>query len=104
LRLLARRSYDRRADPRSSDAVGPAAPRDREDRDTSGHRRRRIVEPLKGDDMAYQDLQNRLDRGDVIILDGAVGTGLQNTGVPMHGVAWAAAALQTHPYTVRHLH
>ena len=54
--------------------------------------------------MAYQDLQNRLDRGDVIILDGAVGTGLQNTGVPMHGVAWAAAALQTHPYTVRHLH
>jgi len=54
--------------------------------------------------MAYHDLQNRLDRGDVIILDGAVGTGLQNMGVPMHGVAWAAAALQTHPYTVRRLH
>src|SRR5262245_65454972 len=54
--------------------------------------------------MAYHDLQNRLDRGDVIILDGAVGTGLQNMGVPMHGVAWAAAALQTHPYTIRHLH
>jgi S-methylmethionine-dependent homocysteine/selenocysteine methylase len=52
----------------------------------------------------YQDLQQRLDRGDVIILDGAVGTGLQNTGVPMHGIAWAAAALQTHPYTVRQLH
>jgi len=52
----------------------------------------------------YQDLQNRMDRGDVIILDGAVGTGLQNTGVPMHGIAWAAAALQTHPYTVRQLH
>ena len=52
----------------------------------------------------YQDLQNRMDRGDVIILDGAVGTGLQNTGVPMHGTAWAAAALQTHPFTVRHLH
>jgi S-methylmethionine-dependent homocysteine/selenocysteine methylase len=25
-------------------------------------------------------------------------------GVPMHGTAWAAAALQTHPYTVRRLH
>ncbi len=52
----------------------------------------------------YQDLQDRIDRGDVIILDGAVGTGLQNMGVPMHGFAWAAAALQTHPYTVRQLH
>jgi S-methylmethionine-dependent homocysteine/selenocysteine methylase len=52
----------------------------------------------------YRDLQERLDRGDVIILDGAVGTGLQNMGVPMHGSAWAAAALQTHPSTVRHLH
>jgi S-methylmethionine-dependent homocysteine/selenocysteine methylase len=52
----------------------------------------------------YQELQNRIDRGDVIILDGAVGTGLQNMGVPMHGTAWAAAALQTHPYTVRQLH
>jgi S-methylmethionine-dependent homocysteine/selenocysteine methylase len=52
----------------------------------------------------YQDLQDRLDRGDVIILDGAVGTGLQNMGVPMHGTAWAAAALQTHPFTVRRLH
>ena len=52
----------------------------------------------------YQELQNRIDRGDVIILDGAVGTGLQNMNVPMHGTAWAAAALQTHPYTVRQLH
>ncbi len=53
---------------------------------------------------AYQDLQDRIDRGDVIILDGAVGTGLQNLGVPMHGVAWAAAGLQTHPFTTRRLH
>lgn len=52
----------------------------------------------------YQDLQDRIDRGDVVILDGAVGTQLQATGVPMHGTAWAAAALQTHPYTVRHVH
>lgn len=52
----------------------------------------------------YQDLQDRIDRGDVVILDGAVGTQLQATGVPMHGTAWAAAALQTHPYTVWHMH
>src|SRR5713101_5779991 len=52
----------------------------------------------------YQDLQDRIDRGDVIILDGAVGTGLQNLGVPMHGIAWAAAGLQTHPFTTRRLH
>lgn len=52
----------------------------------------------------FQDLQDRIDRGEVIILDGAVGTQLQAMGVPMHGVAWAAAALHTHPYTVRHLH
>ena len=52
----------------------------------------------------YQDLQVRIDRGDVVILDGAVGTALQNAGVPMHGTAWAAAALQTHPFTVRQLH
>lgn len=52
----------------------------------------------------YRDLQDRIDRGEVIILDGAVGTQLQAMGVPMHGVAWAAAALQTHPYTVRHMH
>jgi S-methylmethionine-dependent homocysteine/selenocysteine methylase len=54
--------------------------------------------------VTYQDLQNRIDRGDVIVLDGGVGTGLQNMGVPMHGTAWAAAALQSHPFTVRHLH
>jgi S-methylmethionine-dependent homocysteine/selenocysteine methylase len=52
----------------------------------------------------YGELQHRIDRGAVVILDGAVGTGLQNMGVPMHGTAWAAAALQTHPYTVRQLH
>jgi S-methylmethionine-dependent homocysteine/selenocysteine methylase len=52
----------------------------------------------------YQTLQDRIDHGDVIILDGAVGTGLQTLGVPMHGIAWAAAGLQTHPFTTRRLH
>jgi S-methylmethionine-dependent homocysteine/selenocysteine methylase len=60
--------------------------------------------PEREDMAKYQDLQDRIDHGDVVILDGAVGTGLQNMGVPMHGIAWAAAALQTHPFTVRQLH
>jgi homocysteine S-methyltransferase len=53
---------------------------------------------------AYAELQERLDRGEVILLDGAVGTQIQEMGVPMDKTAWAAAALSTHPYTVRHMH
>ncbi len=52
----------------------------------------------------YQDLQARLDRGEIIILDGATGTELQRRGVPMHGFAWSAAALDTHPEVVRAVH
>ena len=52
----------------------------------------------------YQDLQARIGRGEVIILDGATGTELQSRGVPMHGFAWSAAALDTHPETVRAVH
>src|SRR6516165_4204303 len=49
-------------------------------------------------------LQQRLDRGDVVILDGAMGTELQRRGVPMDGIAWSAAALATHPEAVRGVH
>ena len=52
----------------------------------------------------YQDLRARLGRGEVIILDGATGTELQSRGVPMHGFAWSAAALDTDPETVRAVH
>ena len=52
----------------------------------------------------FPDLQARLDQGKVIILDGATGTDLQRRGVPMHGFAWSAAALDTHPETVRAVH
>src|SRR5262245_31820407 len=52
----------------------------------------------------FSDIQARLDQGKVIILDGATGTELQRRGVPMHGFAWSAAALETHPETVRALH
>jgi len=49
-------------------------------------------------------LQERLERGEVIILDGATGTELEKRGAPMDGAAWSAAALITHPDTVREVH
>ena len=52
----------------------------------------------------YRTLETRLVGKEVVILDGAVGTQLQKMGVPMNSHAWAATALQTHPYTVRLLH
>jgi S-methylmethionine-dependent homocysteine/selenocysteine methylase len=52
----------------------------------------------------FSDVQAQLDQGKVIILDGATGTELQRRGVPMHGFAWSAAALDTHPDTVRTVH
>ena len=52
----------------------------------------------------YKTLETRLAGKEVVILDGAVGTQLQKMGVPMSNLAWAATALQTHPYTVRLMH
>ena len=49
-------------------------------------------------------LQERLHRGEIIILDGATGTELDRRGVPMHNEAWSAAALLTHPDVVRQVH
>lgn len=49
-------------------------------------------------------LQQRLDEGEVVILDGAMGTELEKRGVPMDDAAWSAAALMTHPDTVREVH
>ena len=52
----------------------------------------------------YSSLRKRIDDGEVIILDGAVGTQLQGMGVPIGATAWAAVALDTHPDTVRQMH
>ena len=53
---------------------------------------------------SYQDLQDRIDRGEVVIMDGAIGTELQRMGAPIHPVSWAGAALETHPTTVQMMH
>ena len=52
----------------------------------------------------YTGLRTRLEGREVIILDGAIGTQLQSMEVPMSHDAWAAIALETHPFTVRRLH
>jgi homocysteine S-methyltransferase len=49
-------------------------------------------------------LQERLARGDVVILDGATGTEIERRGVPMDGQAWSATANLTHPDVVRDVH
>jgi S-methylmethionine-dependent homocysteine/selenocysteine methylase len=59
---------------------------------------------LRGNMGDYSGLRHRIDDGEVIILDGAVGTQLQGLGVPIGATAWAAVALHTHPDTVRFMH
>lgn len=49
-------------------------------------------------------LAERLRSGPLLILDGAMGTELERRGVPMHRIAWSAAALETHPDVVRQVH
>ena len=52
----------------------------------------------------YEQLKNRMDNGEVIILDGAVGTELQAMGVPMDPISWCAPGNYTHTATVRQMH
>lgn len=60
-----------------------------------------MADPM-GDDVS--DLETRLDNGDVILLDGAMGTELQRRGVPMDKVAWSGAAIAAHPEVIREVH
>ena len=42
--------------------------------------------------MSYIQLKQRLDAGDVIVLDGGTGTELERRGVPMSPEAWCGPA------------
>jgi 5-methyltetrahydrofolate--homocysteine methyltransferase len=53
---------------------------------------------------AYRDLVARFRAKRVALLDGAVGTQLQEMGVPMDNTAWAALALKDYPATVQRMH
>jgi homocysteine S-methyltransferase len=48
--------------------------------------------------------QVTLDAGDILLIDGGMGTELQRRGVPMDEVAWSGAAVCTHPDAVRGAH
>ena len=52
----------------------------------------------------YSHIMERLNNNEVLILDGAIGTELQDMGVPMHPIAWCGEALYTQPYVVRLMH
>lgn len=49
-------------------------------------------------------LDDRLARGEVIVIDGATGTELEARGVPMNKVAWSGAAIFDHGDVLRGIH
>ena len=49
-------------------------------------------------------MQQRLENGEKILLDGATGTELEKRDVPMDDAAWCATATATHPDVVREVH
>lgn len=52
----------------------------------------------------YAAMKKRLDAKEVLILDGAIGTQLQEMGVPMDNTAWCALALKDYFATVQRMH
>ena len=74
------------------------------DRDGRCAKNRQSIIEGRGNVSEYVNLERRMAEREVILLDGAVGTRLQSMGVPMSRLAWAAAALESHPFTVRRMH
>ena len=48
--------------------------------------------------------QETLDSDEILLIDGGMGTELQQRGVPMDKVAWSGAAVLSHPHVVREIH
>ena len=51
-----------------------------------------------------QNLQDKIESGELIILDGAIGTELERLGAPMHKDVWCGHALDSHPELVTQVH
>jgi S-methylmethionine-dependent homocysteine/selenocysteine methylase len=62
--------------------------------------------PLRrcGQGTMYDHIEQKLQRGEIIILDGGTGTDIQNRGAPMSGETWCAEVNLTHPQIVRAVH
>ena len=54
--------------------------------------------------VSYARVADKLQRREVIILDGGTGTDIQRRGAPMSGDTWCADANLTHPDIVRAVH
>ena len=50
------------------------------------------------------DLTTRLEKNEIILLDGGIGTELERLGAPMDHDVWCAVALQSHPDLVKEVH
>ena len=46
----------------------------------------------------------QLEAGEIVLIDGGMGTELQRRGVPMSEIAWSGAAVLSHPDVVRETH
>jgi homocysteine S-methyltransferase len=53
---------------------------------------------------ANNHLTARLNEGEIILLDGGIGTELERLGAPMDHDVWCAAVLETHPHLVKDVH
>jgi len=49
-------------------------------------------------------LDNKLGKGEVIVLDGAIGSEIARLGGVMDAAAWCGVANKTHPEVVRRVH
>ena len=49
-------------------------------------------------------LTDRLENGEIILLDGGIGTELERLGAPMDHEVWCALALETHPNLIEKVH
>ena len=54
--------------------------------------------------MPYSALKARLDAGDIVILDGGIGSELEKTGVSMDHQLWCGMAMETNPDLVTKVH
>ena len=52
----------------------------------------------------YTQIEEKLARDEIVILDGGTGTDIQRRGVQMSGETWSAEANLTHPNIVRTVH
>jgi S-methylmethionine-dependent homocysteine/selenocysteine methylase len=52
----------------------------------------------------YTQIEEKLARDEIVILDGGTGTDIQRRGAPMNGETWSAEANLTHPDIVRAVH